>query len=73
MEKVIYNLVFNRKKQLNAEGKALIQVEAYLNSFNEGLCETLSMGQQETFHKESSEYGCVKPVSSELCYGVGER
>ena len=30
------------------------------------------MGQQETFHKESSEYGCVKPVSSELCYGVGE-
>ena len=23
MEKVIYNLVFNRKKQLNAEGKAL--------------------------------------------------
>lgn len=78
MEKVIYNLVFNRKKQLNAEGKALIQVEAYLNRqkryfFNEGLCETLSMGQQETFHKESSEYGCVKPVSSELCYGVGER
>ena len=61
MEKVIYNLVFNRKKQLNAEGKALIQVEAYLNR------------QQETFHKESSEYGCVKPVSSELCYGVGER
>ena len=31
MEKVIYNLVFNRKKRLNAEGKALIQVEAYLN------------------------------------------
>ena len=30
MEKVIYNLVFNRKKKLNAEGKALIQVEAYL-------------------------------------------
>ena len=31
MEKVIYNLVFNRKKLLNSEGKALIQVEAYLN------------------------------------------
>lgn len=31
MEKVIYNLVFNRRKRLNAEGKALIQVEAYLN------------------------------------------
>lgn len=31
MEKVIYNLVFNRKKQLNTEGKAVIQVEAYLN------------------------------------------
>ena len=24
MEKVIYNLVFNRKKQLNAEGKASV-------------------------------------------------
>lgn len=31
MEKVIYNLVFNRKKRLNSEGKALIQVEAYQN------------------------------------------
>lgn len=31
MEKVIYNLVFNRKKLLNSEGKALVQVEAYLN------------------------------------------
>lgn len=31
MEKVIYNLVFNRKKQLNAKREALIQVEAYLN------------------------------------------
>lgn len=31
MEKVIYNLVFNRKKQLNTEGEALIQVEAYFN------------------------------------------
>ncbi|MEG1544193.1 MAG: site-specific integrase [Tannerellaceae bacterium] len=31
MEKIIYNLVFNRKKQLTIEGKALIQVEAYLN------------------------------------------
>lgn len=29
MEKVIYNLVFNRKKQLNEVGKALVQVEAY--------------------------------------------
>lgn len=31
MEKVIYNLVFNRKKQLNTTGEALIQVEAYYN------------------------------------------
>ena len=29
MEKVIYNLVFNRKKQLNAEGKALIHERAF--------------------------------------------
>lgn len=31
MNKVVYNLVFNRKKKLNAMGKALVQVEAYLN------------------------------------------
>lgn len=31
MAKIIYNLVFNRKKQLNAQGMALVQVEAYLN------------------------------------------
>lgn len=30
MEKIIYNLVFNRKKSLNKRGMALIQVEAYL-------------------------------------------
>ena len=31
MKKINYRLVFNRKKQLNKEGKALIQVEAYLD------------------------------------------
>lgn len=31
MEKITYNLVFNRKKKLNKKGMALIQVEAYLN------------------------------------------
>lgn len=31
MEKISYNLVFNRKKRLNKKGMALIQVEAYLN------------------------------------------
>lgn len=31
MDKVIYNLVFNKKKQLNTTGRALVQVEAYLN------------------------------------------
>ena len=31
MEKISYNLVFNRKKNLNKRGTALIQVEAYLN------------------------------------------
>lgn len=30
MDKIIYNLVFNRKKVLNQQGKALVQVEAYL-------------------------------------------
>ena len=31
MEKAKYNLVFNRRGLLNTEGKALIQVEVYLN------------------------------------------
>lgn len=31
MEKIIYNLVFNRKKILNKKGMALVQIEAYLN------------------------------------------
>lgn len=31
MNKISYSLVFNRKKQLNKKGMALIQVEAYLN------------------------------------------
>ena len=31
MDKISYRLVFNRKKKLNAQGKALIQVELYLN------------------------------------------
>lgn len=31
MEKISYNFVFNRKKQLNKKGNALVQVEAYLN------------------------------------------
>lgn len=31
MEKISYNLVFNRKKKLNKKGMALVQIEAYLN------------------------------------------
>jgi hypothetical protein len=31
MDKIIYNLVFNRKQKLNERGMALVQVEAYLN------------------------------------------
>lgn len=31
MEKIIYSLVFNRKKHLNKKGMALVQIEAYLN------------------------------------------
>lgn len=31
MEKITYRLVYNRKHRLNAQGTALIQIEAYLN------------------------------------------
>lgn len=30
MKKISYRLVYNRKKHLNRQGKALIQIEAYL-------------------------------------------
>ena len=30
MKKIKYRIVYNRKKQLNHQGKALVQVEAYL-------------------------------------------
>ncbi len=32
MDKIMYRLVFNRKKHLNSRGMALVQIEAYLNS-----------------------------------------
>lgn len=31
MSKIVYNLVYNRRKRLNRKGMALVQVEAYLN------------------------------------------
>lgn len=31
MDKITYNLVYNRKKKLNSKGTALVQVETYLN------------------------------------------
>lgn len=31
MNKIVYKLVYNRKKRLNKSGKAVVQVEAYLN------------------------------------------
>lgn len=31
MSKIVYNLVYNRKKRLNKKGMALVQVEAYLD------------------------------------------
>ena len=30
MRKVCYQPIYNRKKKLNAQGKALLQIEAYL-------------------------------------------
>ena len=34
MNKIIYSLVYNRKKCLNKKGMALVQVEAYLDTSN---------------------------------------
>lgn len=31
MKKIKYRIVYNRKKQLDSQGKALVQVEAYLS------------------------------------------
>jgi len=61
MDKIIYNLVFNRKKLLNKKGQALVQVEAYLNRkkifFYQNLFTSRSMGSQKENSKKSSECG----------------
>ncbi len=49
MEKISYNLVFNRKKRLNKRGMALVQVEAYLNReknvfLHQNISQTRSVG-----------------------------
>ena len=31
MKKIKYRIVYNRKKRLDSQGKALVQVEAYLS------------------------------------------
>lgn len=31
MKKIKYRIVYNRKKQLDNQGKALVQIEAYLS------------------------------------------
>ena len=51
MSKIIYSLVYNRKKCLNKRGMALVQVEAYLDRkkkvlFNQSLSESRNNGMQ---------------------------
>lgn len=61
MDKIIYNLVFNRKKLLNKKGQALVQVEAYLNRkkifFHQNLLASGSVGSQEENSKKPSKCG----------------
>ena len=58
MEKISYNLVFNRKKRLNKRGMALVQVEAYLNRkkmyFSTKIYQTGTVGCQTKNGEESS-------------------
>ncbi len=59
MEKISYNLVFNRKKRLNKRGMALVQVEAYLNRkqdvfLHQNISQTGTVGYQTKNGEESS-------------------
>lgn len=49
MSKIIYNLVYNRKRSLNKKGMALVQVEAYWTErksiFNQSLFKARTVGQ----------------------------
>jgi len=52
MNKIIYSLVYNRKKCLNKKGMALVQVEAYLDRkkkvlFHQSLFEAGTVGYQK--------------------------
>lgn len=59
MNKITYNLVYNRKKSLNKRGLALVQVEAYLNGkkkvfFDKGLFAPRTMGYWKAIGQKTS-------------------
>lgn len=54
MQKIRYRLVFNRKKHLNKQGTALVQVEAKLNQRNIYLSTNLYL-LPEHWNKESAQ------------------
>lgn len=65
MKKINYRLVYNRKKSLNNEGKALVQVEAYLESkrsiFHTHLSLPGTMGHQTCNYHQTSAGGRTEP------------
>lgn len=56
MKKISYRPVYNRKKKLNAQGTALLQVEAYLNLFfDANLFAPRAMGQKKKTDYKTSQ------------------
>lgn len=59
MRKISYRPIYNRKNQLNTQGKALLQIEAYLEKeknlfFHAHLFDSRTMGRQEKDDKTTS-------------------
>ena len=53
IEKIRYRLVYNRKKQLNKQGAALVQIEAYLNGRKIYLTTNVYLRPEEWDHDTS--------------------
>ena len=70
MRKIYYQPIYNRKKKLNAQGKALLQVEAYLEKRKIYFSTHIYLSPEQWDNKRK--LICKHPHAEELNYQVKE-
>lgn len=70
MKKIKYRIVYNRKKQLDSQGKALVQVEAYLSGKKSYFSTHIYLKPSQWSARTSSV--CNHPHAEELNYMLEE-